>query len=135
MVMRFIRFAFGLLAVVLVTFSSQQQASAHEAVMLTKQEILAQVIGNTAFGVGAKHNWSEYYRPDGTIRGRADNGTDTGPYQGKWTVSESEMCFVYDDSGDFSCWTISVADDQITYHKKGKHDMTGTLVKGNPKNH
>ena len=119
MVLRFIRFAFGLLALVLVTFSAQQQANAHEAVMLTNQEILAQVIGNTAFGVGAKHNWSEYYRPDGTIRGRADSGTDNGPYQGKWTVSESEMCFVYDDSGDFSCWTISVADDQITYHKKG----------------
>ena len=128
-------FATGLLAFVLVMSSAQQQVSAHEAVMLTDQEILAQIIGNTAFGVGSKHSWSEYYQPDGTIRGRTGNGANNGPYQGKWTVSGSEMCFVYADSGDVGCWTISVEGDEITYHKKGKHDMTGTLVRGNPKNH
>jgi hypothetical protein len=123
--------ATGLLALVLVTFSAQQQARAHDAVMLSEQEILAQIIGNTASGASAKHGWSEYYQSDGTIRGR----TDDGPYQGKWTLSGSEMCFVYDDSGDVGCWRISVEGDEVTYHKKGKHDMTGTLVKGNPKNH
>ncbi len=51
MVLRFDRVAFGLLALVLITFSVQQQARAHEAVMLTEQEILAQIIGNTASGV------------------------------------------------------------------------------------
>ena len=123
--------AIGLLAFVLITFSAQQQARADEPVMLTEQEILAQIIGNTASGVGEKHAWSEYYQPDGAIRGRSDDG----PYQAKWTVSGSEMCFVYVDSGDVGCWTISVEGNEITYHKKGKHSMTGTLVKGNPKNH
>ncbi len=127
--------AIGLLALVLVMFSAQQQARAHEGVMLTEQEILAQIIGNTASGAGEKHRWSEYYHPDGTIRGRTDEGTDDGPYRGKWTVSGSEMCFVYDDPGGSCGWTISVEGNEITYHKKGKHDMTGTLVKGNPKNH
>ena len=121
----------GLLAFVLVTISARQQAKAHEAVMLTEQEILTQIIGNTASGVSTKYSWSEYYQPEGTIRGR----TDDRPYQGKWTVSGSAMCFVYADSGDVGCWTISVEGNEITYHKKGKHDMTGTLVKGNPKNH
>jgi hypothetical protein len=123
--------AIGLLAFVFFTFSAQHQARADEPVMLTEQEILAQIIGNTASGVGEKHAWSEYYQPDGAIRGRSDDG----PYQAKWTVSGSEMCFVYVDSGDVGCWTISVEGNEITYHKKGKHSMTGTLVKGNPKNH
>ncbi len=130
MVLRFDRVAFGLLALVLITFSVQQQARAHEAVMLTEQEILAQIIGNTASGASTKHGWSEYYHPDGAIRGRSDDG----PYQGKWALSGSEMCFVYVDSGDVGCWTISVEGNEIAYHKKGKHSTTGTLVKGNPKN-
>ena len=91
-------------------------------------------IGNTAFGVGAKHSWAEYYQPDGTIRGRTDDGTNDGPYRGKWTVSGSEMCFNYDDSGDVGCWAISVEGDEITYSKEGDHDVKGTLLKGNPKN-
>ncbi len=134
MVLRFVRGAFGLLVFVLVMSYAQQQARAAEPVVLTEQEILAQVIGNTAFGVGAKHSWSEYYQPDGTIRGRTDDGTNNGPYQGKWTLSGSEMCFVYDDSGDGGCWKISIEGDKITYSKKGHHDTKGTLLKGNPKN-
>ncbi len=134
MVLRFDRVAFGLLALVLVMSFALQQARAGEPVVLTEQEILAQIIGNTAFGVGEKHSWAEYYQPDGTIRGRTDNGANNGPYQGKWTVSGSEMCFVYVVSGDVGCWTISVEGNEITYHKKGKHIMTGTLLKGNPKN-
>ena len=72
-VLRFGRAAFGLVALVLVTFSAQQQARAHDEVMLTGQEIHAQFIGNTATGVGEKHKWSEYYDPDGTIRGRTED--------------------------------------------------------------
>jgi len=135
MVLRFDRVAFGLLVLVVVMSSGQLQASAHDTVMLTGQEILAQIIRNTANVLGKKHAWSEYYQPGGAIRGRTDGGTNDGPYQGKWTVSGSEMCFDYDDTGDASCWTISVEDNEITYHKKGHDDMTGTLVEGNPKNH
>ncbi len=138
MVLRFDRVAFGLLALVLVMSSAQQQARAHEPVVLTGQEILTQIIGNTATGVGKKHRWSEYYHPDGTIQGRTDGDavqSNNGPYQGKWTVSGSEMCFVYVKSGDVGCWTISVKGNEITYSRKGEHSMTGTLLKGNPKNH
>ena len=42
-------FATGLLAFVLVMSSAQQQVSAHEAVMLTDQEILAPIRGNGPF--------------------------------------------------------------------------------------
>ncbi len=131
MVLHFDRIAFGLLVLVVVMSSSQQQARAHDTVMLTGQEILAQIIGNTASGVGEKHAWSEYYQPDGAIRGRSDDG----PYQGKWTVSGSEMCFVYVNSGDRGCWMISVEGNEITYYRKEKHTHnTATLLKGNPKN-
>ncbi len=137
MVLRFDWAASGLLALVLTISSTQQQARAHERVVLTGPEILTQVIGNTAFGVGKKHRWSEYYHPDGTIQGRTDGNaveSDDGPYQGKWTVSGSEMCFVYGSSGDVGCYTISIKGDEITYSKKGDHNTTGTLHKGNPKN-
>jgi hypothetical protein len=122
--------AIGLLALVLVTFSAQQQVRADEPVVLTEQEILAQFIGNTATGIDEGTRWSEYYQPNGTIKGRWSND----PYQGKWTVSGSEMCFDYAGSADDGCWTMSVKGDEITYYKKGKHDGTGKLLKGNPKN-
>ena len=48
MVLRFVKCAFGLLALVLVMSSAQRQARADEPVVLTEQEILAQIIGNTA---------------------------------------------------------------------------------------
>ena len=137
MVLQFDRVAFGLLAIVLFISSAQQQARAHEPVVLTGQEILTQVIGNTAYGVGKKHRWTEYYHPDGTIQGRTDGNaveSDDGPYQGKWTVSNSEMCFVYVNSGDVGCYTISIKGNEITYSRKGEHSNTGTLLKGNPKN-
>ena len=137
MVLRFDWITFGLLAFVLVMASAQQQARAHERVVLTGQEILTQVIGNTASGVGKKHRWSEYYHPDGTIQGRTDGNaveSNNGPYQGKWTVSGSEMCFVYVISGDVGCYTISVKGKEITYSKEGEHDSTGILLKGNPEN-
>ncbi len=139
MVLRFDRVAFGLLALVLATSSAQQQARADEPVVLTEQAILAQSIGNTAISVGEKHGWSEYYQPDGAIRGRSDHGPDNvpqfHPMQGKWTVSGSEMCFDYVDSGDAGCWLISVEGNEITYYRKGKHrHVTAILLKGNPKN-
>ncbi len=136
MVLQFDRVAFGLLAIVLFIYSAQQQARAHEPVVLTGQEILTQFIGNTAYGVGKKHRWTEYYHPDGTIQGRTDGNaveSDDGPYQGKWTVSDSKMCFVYVNSGDVGCYTISIKDNEITYSKKGEHSNTATLLKGNPK--
>ena len=137
MVLQFDQLAFGLLAIVLFIFSAQQQAKAHEPVVLTGQEILTQVIGNTASGVGKKHRWTEYYHPDGTIQGRTDGNAvenDDGPYQGKWNVSDSKMCFVYVNSGDVGCYTISIKGNEITYSRKGEHSYTGTLLKGNPKN-
>ena len=118
MVLRFDRVTFGLLAIVLVMHSAQQQAKADKSVALTEQEILTQIIENTASGASAKR------------RGRTDNG----PYQGKWTVSGSDLCFVYDDSGDAGCWTMSVKDNELTYYMKGHHDVTGTVLKVNPKN-
>ena len=131
MVLRFDRVAFGLLALVLVMSSAQQQARADEPVVLTEQEILAQIVGNTAVSTGGGERWSEYYQPDGTIRGRSEHGT----MQGKWTVSGSEMCFDYVGSGAASCWTISVEGNEITYYRKEKHKHnTATLLKGNPKN-
>jgi len=134
MIIRIDRIVFGLLFFVLAMSFAQQQAKADEPVVLSGQEILTQVIGNTASGVGKKHSWSEYYNPDGTIQGHTDGNeveSNDGPYQGKWTISGSEMCFVYADSGDQGCWTISVnkKNNEITYSRKGEHSMTGTLLK------
>ena len=128
--------ATGLLAFVLVTFSAQQQARADQPVVLTKQEIMVQIIGNTATSAGEGHGWSEFYQPDGVIRGRSVHADgQEHPLKGKWTVSGSEMCFDYVGSGDAGCWTISVEGNEITYYRKEKHKHnTATLLKGNPKN-
>ena len=135
MVLRFDRVAFGLLALVLVMFSAQQQARADQPVVLTEQEIMAQIIGNTATSVGEAHGWSEFYQPDGAIRGSSVHADgQEHPMKGKWTVSGSEMCFNYVGSGDAGCWTISVAGNEITYYRNEKHKHNrATLLKGNPK--
>ena len=52
-------FAPGLLALALVLSAAQQQARADEPVVLTEQEILAQIIGNTAIIVGGEERWSD----------------------------------------------------------------------------
>ncbi len=124
MVLRFDQVTFGLLAIVLVMYSAQQQAKADKSVVLTEQEILTQIIENTASGASAKR------------RGRSDDGPirDNGP-------SLAQRCASFMSSlemlvaGDVGCRTISVEGNEIAYHKKGKHSMTGTLLKGNPKNH
>ena len=136
MVLRFDRVAFGLLALVLVMFSAQQQARADQPDVLTEQEIMAQIIGNTATSVGEAHGWSELYQPDGAIRGSSVHADgQEHPMKGKWTVSGSEMCFNYVGSGDAGCWTISVAGNEITYYRNEKHKHNrATLLKGNPKN-
>ncbi len=128
--MLFRRIAMGLLALVLVTFSGEQQTRADEPTVLTEEEVLAQFIGNTATGTEQGTGWSEYYQSNGTIRGRWGNG----PYQGKWTVTGSEMCFDYAGFEDDGCWTMSIEGDEISYYKKGNPDGTAKLLKGNPKN-
>jgi len=140
MIIRLNRIVFGLLFFVFAMTFAQQQVKADEPIALSGQEILNQVIGNTASGEGKKHNWSEYYNPDGTIEGRTDGNADEsndGPYQGKWTISGSEMCFVYANSGDQGCWAISINEkgNEITYSREGDHSMTGSLLKGSPTNY
>ena len=128
-------FAIALLVLVVVMTSAQQQARADEPSVLTEQEILTQIVGNTAISVGEKHGWSEYYQPDGALRGRSFHADGKEhPMQGKWTVSGSEMCFDYVGSGDAGCWTISVEGNEITYYMKGKDNVMAKLFKGNPKN-
>ncbi len=58
MVLRFDRLAFGLLVFVVVMSSAQQRARADEPVVLTEQEILAQIVGNTAVSTGGGERWS-----------------------------------------------------------------------------
>ena len=129
-------FAIALLVLVVVMTSAQQQARADEPSVLTEQEILTQIVGNTAISVGEKHGWSEYYQPDGALRGRSFHADGKEhPMQGKWTVSGSKMCFDYVGSGDAGCWTISIEGDEITYYRKEKHKHNmATLLEGNPEN-
>ena len=130
MVVHLDRVAIGLLALVLFVSIPQQHAQADEPIVLTEEEIASQIIGNTATGTDSGTRWSEYYEPNGTIRGRWAND----PYQGKWTVSGSEMCFDYAGTSDDGCWTMTLEGDDITYYKKGKNDGTAKLLKGNAKN-
>lgn len=126
---RFNQVAAAVLTLTLMLSLLQGLAQAGDPPVLNEKEILTQIIGNTATGKTNGVRWSEYYEPNGTIHGRWRND----PYQGKWSISGSEVCYDYAGSEDDGCWTMSLMGDEITYYKDGKPDGTAKLLKGNPK--
>ena len=66
--------------------------------------------------------FSEYYAPDGAIRG-AD-------YTGNWRTEDGIMCFNYGE-GD-RCFGVTLDGPSMVMYKDGKIDGNGMLVPGNP---
>ncbi len=91
-------------------------------------EILKLLNGNTLKGSTAEVGFSEYYDPDGTIRGEG--------YTGQWKVEGDTGCMAYDDTG-FKCWTAEIIGDANIWTTVGDAAPTaaGMMVPGNPQNY
>jgi hypothetical protein len=92
--------------------------------LLKGGQIRTLIAGNTVQGaMEATGAYTEFYAPDGTIRGEG--------YTGSWTVEGDQMCFQY-GSDPKMCWQVARSGDRLQWLKDGQVEGTGQLVKGNP---
>ena len=114
-----------------------------EVTVLTEEQILNQIIGNTL--VGGKEHWVEYFEPptgdqkNGRFRGVS---ASLGRYSGRWEVKESQMCWRFSESHMAHlniCFTIVLNGDTVTLYKTtgirwySRHGQI-KLISENPKN-
>lgn len=89
------------------------------------------IVGNSMTGFVNGGWWTEYYAPDGTIKGVWRGSR----YFAKWSVDGEMMCFEKTARGS-SCLLFTVDGEKASFYRQ---DGTGgtrefKLLKGNPKN-
>ena len=76
--------------------------------------------------------YSEYYAPDGTLRGKSD----TESYTGSWKVVGEQLCFDYsyaDTSKNYSeCYDVYNNGDMIQWVDANGVQQETVFVPGNP---
>jgi hypothetical protein len=70
------------------------------AVLTTEEQIRLAIIGNTVSGTEDGKPYTEYFLPDGHLRGVDPEG----PYSGAWRISGRRFCERYSDEGSSSDW-------------------------------
>jgi len=90
---------------------------------LKSEALRATLSDNTIQGSMTKTGpYSEYYQPDGTIRGES--------YTGKWRVEGDKACFIYNQPPE-DCWAMTRDGDHVEWMKDGQVLGTGTVHPGN----
>ena len=104
--------------------------------VLDADRLKALIVGNTMQGEYPNHiKWMEYYAPDGTLRGKAD---DIGAVSGRYEFKGNAICYYYPGHPDWDwCAHISIIGDTIRFLEDGK--LVGTefntkWLQGNPLN-
>jgi len=108
---------FAVFAVSTAAFSPQLLADGQSA-----EDIANAVSDHTYQGSMTESAFTEYYAPDGTIKGKN--------YTGKWRTEDNKMCFQYGDNAE-NCWSVETRDSSMTMIKDGVVDGIGMLVEGN----
>ncbi|MFN4153957.1 MAG: hypothetical protein ACK4HF_04845 [Paracoccaceae bacterium] len=91
------------------------------------EAIRAAIVGNTVQGaMVASGGFTEYYAPDGAIRGP--------DYSGQWSISDNRMCFGYDGNPP-GCWAVRVNGRSLVWVGSAGDEGTGTILPGNPNNY
>jgi hypothetical protein len=106
---------------------SHSRPARREGGPLSGAEIAVLVSGNTVKGP----KFSEYYAPDGSIRGREIEDTDE-EYLGTWRIDGDQLCVAFPSHDYASCLSIS-------REKGGEYDFVSaerhgerTIIAGNP---
>lgn len=113
--------AFVTFAALVTPLSAQEQPR-----VLSGPEIATLIAGNTVVGnMAAGGPYEEFYLPDGTLRG--------SNYDGKWSVVDDTLCFVYDETSPAQCWGASLTSaGEVLWLKNGVIDGNGVVRSGNP---
>jgi hypothetical protein len=98
--------------------------------------IRQELVGNSIVEANVEGKiWAEYFSPDGTLRGRTDDGR---PFDGFWTIEGNTLCVDYNGTAPGWCGQFAEgADGAIDFYKDGKFRRTyprSVLQKGNPQN-
>jgi hypothetical protein len=96
---------------------------------LTGAEITTLVSGNTIKGP----KFSEYYAPDGSIRGR-EIEDKVEEYLGTWRVDGDQLCIAFPSHDYASCVSINPRQGGGYDFADAAHHATRTIVAGNPNN-
>jgi len=98
-----------------------------EGGQLTGAEIAALVSGNTVKGP----KFSEYYAPDGSIRGREIEDTDE-EYLGTWRIDGDQLCVAFPSHDYTDCVSISPEKGGAYDFVSAEHHSERTIIAGNP---
>lgn len=114
------------LARILLCLAALLPMPANAQDLTSGEAIRAAIVGNTVRGsMVASGGFTEYYAPDGAIRGP--------DYAGQWSIDGNRMCFGY-DGNPASCWGVRVSGRNLVWVGPGGDEGTGTIVSGNPNN-
>jgi hypothetical protein len=102
--------------------------------VLDAQRLKASIVGNTMQGEYPNQlKWKEYYLPDGTLRGKADQ---LGSFKGTYEFKGNSICYYYDGHSDWNwCAQISVDGNKIYFLENGElvsNERNTELLQGNP---
>ncbi len=88
------------------------------------------VVSDRTFrGNDGQSQYSEYYAPDGTLRGKS--GTET--YSGSWKVVGEQLCFNYPGkTNETDCYAVFKNGDVITWVDANGELVEATYAEGNP---
>jgi hypothetical protein len=98
--------------------------------------IRQELVGNSIVEANVEGKiWAEYFAPDGTLRGRTDDGR---PFDGFWTIEGDTLCVDYNGTAPGWCGQFAErAGGSIDLYRNGKFRRTyprSVLQKGNPQN-
>jgi hypothetical protein len=111
------------------------------AVLTTEEQIRLAIIGNTVSGTEDGRAYTEYFLPDGQIRGVDPEG----PYSGEWRISGRKLCERYfaqrteeaisDDGSpsDWECMGVEIVGSRFAWVVDGER-YEARRVTGNPDN-
>lgn len=97
--------------------------------LMSAQEILTSLIGNTITGVEDNERYVEYLSPDGRILGRSESGA----YSGNWRIEGDKLCVAYDKKITWDCVALRLNGNQLVWvvDPDGGDDLIASVSKGN----
>ena len=117
------------------------------AVLTTEAQIRQAIIGNTISGTEDGKPYTEYFLPDGHLRGMAPDG----PYAGEWRISGRKFCErSFEDAGsglhdsgdagaggsygDWECRGVEIVGSRFAWIDEDGKRYEARRVAGNPNN-
>ncbi|MEM7169765.1 MAG: hypothetical protein AAF530_06320 [Pseudomonadota bacterium] len=96
---------------------------------LSGTEIIEALSGKTAFGTQKGTPWKQFFDPNGATTFISG---DDAPSTGRWQIQGDAFCSLWPPSGDWDCYDMTGAGDQVTWIYQGGGDpWPAKMVDGN----